>query len=484
MSITDHSPAEKSDRVERNRIAGQALPAESTLEVRNPATGQLLATVPASDEAAVSAAVAAARAAGPAWAATAPQVRSHVLNAWADLLTEHRDEVAATATAEMGKLLSESQGEVDRAVAEIRFMAGEPQRLTGETFPSAVGGTTVYSTRVPVGVVAAITPWNFPVVSPVRKIAPALAAGNSVVCKPAAESPLTALMLTDLLQQAGLPDGVVNTICGAGSAGAALVAHSGVDAVSFTGSTSVGRSIAEVAGRRLVPVQLELGGKNAIYVDASADLDRAVPEIVSAAVQTSGQRCTAISRVLAHTTVADELVRRLAEAYDALPVGPGTDPRAKVGPLVSAKQKERVAGYLRGSQDEGAVIATSRTDVPEGNYVAPAVLDRVTPSMTVAREEVFGPVLSVIRVEDVQEAIDVTNDCEYGLAAAVFASDMAAALEFSNRAQAGMVHVNHGTASQPHVPFGGVAASGMGAFSIGSTGREFFTKMKVVYLRG
>jgi acyl-CoA reductase-like NAD-dependent aldehyde dehydrogenase len=483
MTFTNYSQPEGAGRVEGNRVAGHIVSANSTREVRDPATGRILATVPDSDGDAVPAAVAAARDGAATWAATLPQERSRILNRWADLLTEHREDLAATATAEMGKLLSESQGEVERAVAEIRFMAGESMRLTGETFPSAVAGTTVYSTRVPVGVIAAVTPWNFPVVSPVRKIAPALAAGNAVVCKPALESPLTALALTDLLQEAGLPAGVVNTICGDGSTGAALVAHAGVDAISFTGSTHVGRTIAETAGRRLVPVQLELGGKNAIYVDASGDLDRAVPEIVSAAVQTSGQRCTAISRVLAHTAVADELVQRLAEAYDTLQVGPGTDPRTKVGPLVSPKQKVRVIEYLQGSQDEGAVVATSRTDVPEGNYVRPAVLDRVTPTMTVAREEVFGPLLSVIRVDDLRQAIEVTNDCEYGLAAAVFSSDMEAALEFSTQAEAGMVHVNHGTASQPHIPFGGVAASGMGAFSIGSTAREFFTKLKVVYLR-
>lgn len=484
MTSTENSLAPAAPRTEGNRVGGEFQSGQPTTEVRNPANGHVLATVPASDKQSVAAAVAAARAAAPAWAATPPQERARILAAWADLLDAHADKLAATATAEMGKLLGESRGEVDRAVAEIRFMAGEAFRLNGETFPSAVAKTVVYSTRIPVGVIAAITPWNFPLVSPVRKIGPALAAGNTVVCKPAAESPLSALALTDLLYEAGLPAGVLNTVCGDGSAGAALVAHAGVDAISFTGSTSVGRQIAEVAARRLVPVQLELGGKNAIYVDVNADLERAVPEIVSAAVQTSGQRCTAISRVLAHESIADDLVRRLAEEYDALPVGPGTDPDAKVGPLVSGKQKERVLDYLRGSRQEGAVVATSRTEAPDGNYVAPVILDHVAPTMTVAREEVFGPVLSVIRVTGVEEAIEVTNDNDYGLASAVFTSDLSAALEFAQRAKAGMVHVNHGTASQPHVPFGGIGASGMGAYSIGSTAREFFTKLKVVYLRG
>jgi NAD-dependent aldehyde dehydrogenases len=363
-------------------------------------------------------------------------------------------------------------------------LAGEALRASGEQIPSSVPGTFVVTIRAPVGLVLAITPWNFPVVSPVRKIAPAIAYGNPVICKPSTEAPLTALALADLAGEAGLPNGVLNVVCGDRSgAGTALIAHPAVRAITFTGSTTVGRTIGEVAGRNLVRVQLELGGKNAVYVDVSADLDRAVPEIVSAAMQCTGQRCTAISRVLADEPIADELTRRLAEALDMLTVGPGTDPSVNVGPLVSASARQRVRGYLQTGVDEGARVATARTEVPDGNYVAPTVLDGVTPGMRVAREEIFGPVLSVLRVRGVADAIAVTNDCEYGLASAVFARDIGVALEYMRGAQTGMVHVNHGNASQPHVPFGGVKASGMGPYSIGHTAMDFFTQLKIAYVR-
>lgn len=457
---------------------------EETAGVTDPATGRLLATVPISGPSEVEAAVDRAVAAGEAWGNTAPFERARIMTRWADLLLAHRGELAATATAEMGKPLAESLGEVDRAAAEIVFMAGEAMRASGEQIPSSVPGTLVVTMRAPVGLVLAITPWNFPVVSPVRKIAPAIAYGNAVICKPSTEAPLTALALADLAGEAGLPDGVLNVVCGDRSgAGAALIAHPAVRAISFTGSTTAGRVIAEIAAHNLVPVQLELGGKNAVYVDASADLDRAVPEIVSAAMQCTGQRCTAISRVLVDEPIADELIRRLAEALDLLTIGPGTDPGVKVGPLVSASAWQRVRGYLQAGIDEGARVATTRTEVPDGNYVAPTVLDGVTRDMRVAREEIFGPVLSVLRVHGVADAIAVTNDCDYGLASAVFARDIGVALEYMRGAQTGMVHVNHGNASQPHVPFGGVKASGLGSYSIGHTAMDFFTQLKVAYIR-
>lgn len=469
---------------EGNRIGGRRVVSERTAEVTDAATGSVLATVPVSGSREVEAAIAAAVAATGAWERTTPFERARILTGWADLLVAHRAELAATATAEMGKPLGESLGEVDRAAAEIVFMAGEAMRTSGEQIPSSVPGTLVVTIRAPVGLVLAITPWNFPVVSPVRKIAPAIAYGNAVICKPSTEAPLTALALADLAAEAGLPDGVLNVVCGDRSeAGAALVAHPAVRAITFTGSTRAGRAIAEVAGRNLVPVQLELGGKNAVYVDASADLDRAVPEIVVAAMQCTGQRCTAISRVLADEPIAEELTRRLAEALDALLIGPGTDPSVKVGPLVSASAWQRVSGYIQAGIDEGATVATARADVPEGNYVAPTLLDGVTRDMRVAREEIFGPVLSVLRVRGVADAIAVTNDCDYGLASAVFARDIGVALEYLRGAETGMVHVNHGNASQPHVPFGGVKASGMGPYSIGHTAVDFFTRLKVAYIR-
>ncbi|MDV3125437.1 aldehyde dehydrogenase family protein [Mycobacterium sp. 21AC1] len=471
-----------SGTVHGNRIGGTTVTTTRTQPVINPATGERIGEVPLSESADVDAAVQAARSAQPGWAALAPQQRAEILARWADLLADNREDLAATATAEMGKLIKESLGEVDRAIAEIRFMGGEALRADGQTFPSTRSGTLVYTTRVPVGTVAAITPWNFPIVSPVRKIAPALAVGDAVVVKPAEQSPLSALLLIDLLLEAGLPAGVVNVVCGSGAEiGDVLVAHPGIDAISFTGSTAIGRRISRSAGERLIPVQLELGGKNAAYVDADADLDRAVAEIVSASIQATGQRCTAISRVVAHESIADELTARIAAEYDALSVGPGTD-SVDVGPLVSESARDKVVNYVEGAIAAGAVAATSGRQTPDGPYLAPTVLDHVRPEMTVAREEVFGPVLSVIRVPDAATAIKVANESEYGLAGCIFTKDLAAALAFAEQLDTGMVHVNHGTASQPHVPFGGVRASGLGAYSIGHVAQDFFTKLKVVYV--
>ncbi|MGP4115309.1 aldehyde dehydrogenase family protein [Streptomyces sp. 4N509B] len=466
-------------------IGGEAVPAARYADVVDPATGETLAPQAMADTADADRAVRAARGAAPGWAATPARRRAAVLSRWAALLAEHRESLARLATAEMGKPLAESRGEVDRAVAEIEHAAGEAPRLTGQTIPGDHPGALVVTERVPLGVVVAITPWNFPVVSPVRKIAPALAAGDAVVVKPAQESPLTALALAALLGEAGCPGGVVNVVTGSGSvAGAALVAHPGVDGVSFTGSTSVGRSIAERAGRDLKPVQLELGGKNAAYVHSAPDLGRVADEIVSAAMQCSGQRCTALSRVLVEEDLADRLVAALVARTDALVVGPGTDPATRVGPLASERQRETVTAYLRRGREEGARQVSADREVPAtGPYVAPVILDHVRPEMTVAREEIFGPVLSVLRVRGVEEAVTVANDSAYGLAASVFSTDIDVALRFLRAVETGMVHVNHGTASEPHVPFGGLGGSGLGAYSNGDTAREFYTRTKVGYLR-
>ncbi|GGE79078.1 aldehyde dehydrogenase family protein [Nesterenkonia cremea] len=466
-------------------IGGQPTTAEEYADVMDPATGKILLAQPLAGIAEVSRAVDAAAEAGPSWARTPARARSTILLRWAELLRENRESLAHLATAEMGKPLHESRGEVDRAAAEIEFTAGEAPRMTGQTIPGDHPDALVITERVPLGVIAAITPWNFPIVAPVRKVAPALAAGDTVVVKPAQESPLSTLAIVALLQQAGVAPGTVNVVTGKGSmAGGALVEHPGVAGVSFTGSTSVGRSIAEVAGRNLTSVQLELGGKNPAYVHSAHDLGTVADEIVSAAIQCTGQRCTAISRVLVEEEIADELVDGLASRFNALRVGPGTDPETTVGPMTSNHQRDTVAEYLRQGLAEGAQQVTTDRPVPEsGPYHAPVLLDEVRPEMTVAQEEIFGPVLSVLRVRGVEEAVSITNNTAYGLAASVFSTDMDVAMRFLREARTGMVHVNHGTASEPHVPFGGVGGSGLGPFSIGDTARDFYTRVKVGYLR-
>lgn len=466
-------------------IGGETVAGPRRGNVTNPATGKIVAAQVLADPEHVNRAVSSAAASGEEWSRIPGRTRGSVLLRWAALLREHREALAQLATAEMGKPLAESRGEVERAASEIEFCAGEAPRMTGQTIPGDHTDALVITERAPLGVVAAITPWNFPLVAPVRKIAPALASGDTVVVKPAQETPLSALAVVHLLDQAGLASGAVAVLSGEGSVvGQALIEHEGVAGISFTGSTSVGRRIAETAGRKLTPVQLELGGKNPAYVDSTVDIETTADEIVSAAMQCTGQRCTSISRVIVEEEIADELVTALSDRLEALPVGVGTDPKTKVGPLVSSAHCESVAEYIRRGLNEGATRVTSERPVPEyGPYLAPVLFDHVRSKMSVAQDEIFGPVLSVLRVRGVEEAIEVANDTAYGLAASVFSTDINVALRFLRGVDAGMVHVNHGTSSEPHAPFGGVRSSGMGAFSIGDTAREFYTRIRVGYLR-
>ena len=400
VGVIDYSAAATAaPTAEGNRIGGRHTSAERTTDVTDPATGKVLATVPLSGAAEVEAAVDAALAAGESWARTNPFERARILNRWAELLLARQADIAATATAEMGKPLAESLGEVGRAAAEITFMAGEAPRTTGEQIPSSVAGTLVVTLRAPVGLVLAITPWNFPVVSPVRKIAPALAYGNTVICKPSMEAPLTALALADLAAEAGLPDGVLNVVIGdRAGAGSALVGHPAVRAISFTGSTTAGRAIAEVAGRNLVPVQLELGGKNAVYVDASADLDLAVPEIVAGrdagcrpALHLDQPRARRRTDRRGADATAGGGTRRVDRRGRDRPGGQGGT--ARVGCRRGTRagvRADRASPRARASRQRGPRFRLATT-------FAPTVLDRVTPGMRVAREEIFGPVLSVLQ---------------------------------------------------------------------------------------
>ncbi|GAA1790519.1 aldehyde dehydrogenase [Planosporangium flavigriseum] len=480
------SVREVTERKELANFIGNTWLASKGDEVlcRDPAAeDRVVGAVPDSTDEDVDAAVAAAAAAAAEWAARPAPERGDLLSRWRELIAENADELALLMTREMGKPLSESYAELGRARGELDYTAGEGTRILGDTIPSRVAGQLVYTLREPLGVVAAITPWNFPAVAPIRKIAPALVAGNTVVLKPALETPLTALALATLLRDAGVPEGVLNVVCGRGSSvGSRLIADRRVNGVSFTGSTGVGRTVAETVARRLGKVQLELGGKNAAYVHSAADLRRAVDHIATAAIQATGQRCTAVSRVLVQDEIADDVVELLSGLYSSYRVGPGVDPDTQVGPLINKAQFERVSGYIETGLEEGAVRTTARRSLPDGLYVEPTVLDRVTRDMVVAREEIFGPVISVLRVSDVDEAISIANDCDYGLASVVFSERLDVAMRYTQGVQAGMVHVNHGTISQPHVPFGGVKDSGSGAFSIGSTNQDFFTNTKTVYL--
>jgi alpha-ketoglutaric semialdehyde dehydrogenase len=442
-----------------------------------------------SSDADVRAAIDAAAAAARSWAETPGPQRGTILFRFAQLLEDAKEALGRIVTLEQGKSLSEAVGEVGRAAAEARFMAGEASRPIGQTFPSERPGSSCQTVAEPLGVVATICPWNFPVVTPVRKIAPALAWGNTVGFKPASLTPRSAVYLMELLNRAGVPPGVVNLVTGAGSvAGESLIQHPDVCGVSFTGSTRVGVHIAATAARRLARVQLELGGKNPAVVIACDDLDAAAREIVAAAFLCSGQRCTAISRVVVARQQADALVERILSHVGRITVGDGLKPETTMGPLVSAAQFDTVQGYVRRGLESGCEAVTggrALTEHPDrdGYYFAPTVFDGVPPESRLALEEIFGPVLPILRVDDFDEAVAVANGTRYGLAASLFTSRPDYIHEFTRRVSAGMIHVNHGTASQAHVPFGGVKDSGQGAYSIGHTAREFYTNVKAIYVR-
>ena len=475
----------------KNYIAGRWVPAGGGdyYQSHNPACpSQVVGEFPRSGAADVEAALASAGTARATWNQTQAPQRAAILLRFSQLLMDSRDELARIITLEQGKALCESVGEVTRAAAEAAFAAGEAVRLSGQTFPSERPGFTCYTVLQPVGVVAAITPWNFPVVSPVRKIAPALACGNSVVLKPASLTPWSAVFITNLLEKAGLPPGVLNLVIGSGDCGEHLISDARVRGISFTGSTAVGIRIAERVAPRMAKVQLELGGKNPAIVLECEDLDGAAQEIVAAAFLCSGQRCTALSRVIVEESQADPLLEQLKIHMVKIRVGNGLDPQTTMGPLVSQGQMETVAGYVRkGLEDRATLVVGGRPLVEdpcaEGYFYAPTLFDHVSPNSALALEEIFGPVLPLIRVHSPDEAFEVANSTRYGLAASLFTDNRHLAHEFIQRMESGMVHINHGTASQAHVPFGGVKDSGQGAFSIGPTVKDAFTNVKTVYIK-
>lgn len=421
------------------------------------------------------------------WSKVPGPDRGAILYRFADLLEKHVEEISFILSAEQGKTLAESKGEILRAAKEARFCAGEAFRIEGDTLPGERTGVYGSTIKQPIGVIAAIAPWNFPVVTPVRKIAPALAYGCTVVYKPASATPWTSARLMELLSEAGVPKGVVNLVVGSGSeVGTSLVEHPLVKGISFTGSTKLGMQINESAARRLVKTQLELGGKNpAVILDYDNPEDVA-KQIVSAAFACSGQRCTSISRVIVVKEKRQELTEALIKELKQIKVGPAWENDVTMGPLVNQEQLHSVQDYLNAGIKEGArlriggeVLATN--EFAEGAFMQPALLDNVTPQMRVATDEIFGPVLCVIEAESQESAFEIANSVSYGLAASVFTNQFSLAHQFVEKAEVGMVHVNHGTASAAHMPFGGWKQSGYGSYSIGKSNSEFYTNLKAVY---
>jgi aldehyde dehydrogenase (NAD+) len=471
----------------KNFIGGEWLDAVGgeTFESLVPATGEAIGAFPRSGADDVERAVAAAKEAFGQWRLVPGPERGNILFRFAELLKAHKDELTDLMTREMGKVRAEAGGDVQEAIDMSYFMGGEGRRLHGQTTPSELRDKFMMSVRMPIGVVGAITPWNFPIAIPSWKLCPALVCGNTVVLKPAEDTPLLAERFVELLGEAGVPPGVVNVVHGFGEeAGDALVRHPDVPVITFTGSRETGVAVTKAAADRLKHVHLELGGKNAIVVMDDADLDLAVEGIVWSAFGTSGQRCTAASRVIVHEAVYGDLQSRLVTAAERLRLGPGWEPDTDVGPLINRAALERVHVYTRTGIDEGAKLLTGGEPVgDEGLYYRPTVFADADPEMRIAQEEIFGPTTALIPVAGFDEAVAAANSVSFGLSSAIYTRDVNRAFRAMRDLQAGITYVNAGTiGAEVHLPFGGVKDTGNGHREAGQAALDVFTEWKSIYV--
>ncbi|KPN62722.1 aldehyde dehydrogenase (NAD+) [Aliiroseovarius crassostreae] len=472
--------------MKRNLIAGEWLDGVDAVPNLNPADlSDVIGTYAHASIEQVNDAVAAANAALPAWANASPQLRSDLLEAVAGALFARKDEIGTILAREEGKTLAEAIGETVRAAQIFRFFAGEAIRVTGDAVASVRPDVDVEVSREPVGVVGLITPWNFPIAIPAWKIAPALAYGNAVVFKPADLTPGSAHLLAEILHEAGVPAGIFNLVMGRGSVvGQAIVDHPGVRAISFTGSVPVGRNMAVDAARGMKKLQMEMGGKNPMVILDDAEMDIAVSTVLNGAFFSTGQRCTASSRIIVQAGIHDAFVERLAAEMQALTVGNPLDVATQIGPVVSENQLNGNLGYVDLARSEGAeVIGGERLNRDtEGFFQAPAMFVGATNQMRSSREEIFGPCASIIKVADFDEALATANDTEFGLSAGICTASLKHARSFKHNAQAGMVMVNLPTAGVDyHVPFGGTKASSYGAREQGKYAAEFYSNVKTKY---
>ena len=462
----------------------------TTVTSYNPARpAEVLGEFPAANAAAVDRAVAAAAEAQRSWAKVPVPLRADIVAEAGRLLAERKDELATLVSREAGKVLVEGGGEVQEAIDMAAFVAGQGRSAMGQVVPSELRDKMAYTTRIPVGVVGMITPWNFPMAIPSWKCFPALLAGNGIVIKPSELAPVCGEAFVDVLAESGVPDGLIQVVHGAGDVGAALTTHPGIGAVSFTGSVPTGRKVAAAAmetGPRVV--SLELGGKNAMIVLDDADLELATDGALFGAFGTSGQRCTSTSRVLVQRGVAAELVERVATRAAELTLGDPTDPTVDVGPIITRQSAERIAGMLDHAVGEGASVAGDSgicevEGCDGGAFFHPTVLTGVRPEHRLAREEAFGPLLSVIEVDSDDEAVDVVNQVEYGLSAAVYTQDVNRALRAVDGIDTGICYVNAPTiGAEIPLPFGGTKHTGNGFREAGARGIEQFSQVKSVYV--
>ncbi len=475
----------------KNYVGGRWVSARSgkVMESVNPATGEVLGLVPESGPEDVEEAVRAAAGAFPAWRKVPAPRRAEILFRVAELLGQRKEELARLMTQEMGKVLTETRGDVQEAIDMSYFIAGEGRRLHGYTAPSEMPNKAAYCVRAPLGVVGVITPWNFPMAIPSWKILPALVCGNTVVFKPASYTPLVGLRFVEMFQEAGLPPGVLNIVTGPGTAvGEALVTHPEVRVVSFTGSTETGLALAEKCARLGKRISLEMGGKNAAIVMPDADLGLATDALIWSAFGTSGQRCTACSRIIVHEAVKPDLTERLVDRTRRLRLGDGLRPETDLGPVVSDSQLNRIQHYVEVGRQEGARLLVGGTRVHEGElgrgyFYAPTVFDRVEPGMRIAREEIFGPVTDLIETDSLERAVEVLNTSRYGLSASIFTRDINAAMRAIDDIDTGIVYVNHGTiGAEVHLPFGGTKETGNGHREGGRQVLDAFSEWKAVYV--
>ena len=485
------SDTEGSARMHGNHIDGEWRASSSgrMFGSYDPADGHLIGRFQASDGADVAAAVAAARAAFPGWRATPAPRRGEILFRFAGLLAEEKERLARAMTSEMGKVIAEARGDVQEGIDIAYLMAGEGRRLVGDTVPSELPHKWAMSVREPLGVAGLITPWNFPIAIPCWKLMPALVCGNSVVLKPASDTPHCAVLLMEILARAGFPPGVVNLVTGTGpEVGMPLVECRDVDVIGFTGNGETGRRIAIAAAGIGTRLAMELGGKNAIIVLDDADLDLATDGIIWSAFGTSGQRCTACSRVIVTPGIADELAARLAERARRLVLGSGLSESVDVGPLINAAALEKVERYVGIGLEESATLVcggrrATQPGFEQGMFFEPTIFDHVAAMSRLGQEEIFGPLLSIIRVADYAEAVMAANGVRYGLSSSIYTSDTNTAFRAMHDLDSGIVYVNAGTiGAETHLPFGGTKATGNGHREAGRAALDTYTEWKAVYV--
>ena len=472
----------------KNLIGGVWQDGAGTGQNISPAdTRQIIGSTAVSGAEEIQAAVAAAKAAFPRWAATPAPVRGQHLFRLVRLLERDAERLATLLALEEGKLLAEARGEIGRAIRYTEFAAGDCRRMNGQSIASELPGSHAFTIWRPLGVVGLITPWNFPVAIPVWKLAPALAAGNTVVLKPAPETPATAHLIAELCLEAGIPAGVVNVVQGDAAPAIALIEHPDVVAISFTGSTEVGRAVEARCGALHKRVQCELGGKNPLIVLDDADLELAASAAAMGAFASTGQRCTATSRAIVIDTVADAFVAQVAALAGRMRPGHPLDPTSGLGPSVSQRQMEKVLSYMVLGQQEARLVAgggrATGEGVDHGYFPSPTLFDHVAPDARIATEEIFGPVLSVIRVRTLDEAIAAANAVPFGLTGSVFTQNLGAAFQVIERLDTGITHVNNPTVGgEAHLPFGGVKATGVGPKEMGPDAWKFYAEDKTVYI--